>query len=227
MRLAGFRIRNFKCFKDTGWHTLAANRSVVVGENSSGKTALLSALSPKFTNQPCRAETNQHGAELDPESIVDIRFTAEGAEFEAIILRAGNSLFMPMEAPPAADSSLRSAWRNLTKQGQIEFEVQRNGGGPIVMARRPSFSLFSLPEGATLSGTYVNPDRRKQTVTFQGYQSVTDDMGISLAHTLVGETFIFGAQRALNDRHAVGVRISSSSPRTRQKLSQRANQKKY
>lgn len=39
-------------------------RTVVVGENSSGKSALLSMLNPSFQDQPFRSEASAEGSDL-------------------------------------------------------------------------------------------------------------------------------------------------------------------
>ncbi len=45
MKLTGFRIRNFRSIKDTGWHDLAYdNITCLIGQNESGKTSILEAL---------------------------------------------------------------------------------------------------------------------------------------------------------------------------------------
>ncbi len=48
MKITEFRVKNFKCFQDTGTVTLAPGMNIVTGQNNAGKTALLQALSLDF-----------------------------------------------------------------------------------------------------------------------------------------------------------------------------------
>ena len=50
MRLASFRIQNFRSIKDTNWHSLATdNIACLIGQNESGKSSILEALHSFYT----------------------------------------------------------------------------------------------------------------------------------------------------------------------------------
>ena len=44
MRLAKARVQNYRSVRDTGWFDIEAEKSIIVGPNEAGKTAVLRAL---------------------------------------------------------------------------------------------------------------------------------------------------------------------------------------
>ena len=44
MRLAKARVQNYRCVRDTGWFDIQHTKTILVGPNEAGKTAVLEAL---------------------------------------------------------------------------------------------------------------------------------------------------------------------------------------
>ena len=44
MRLTQVRVQNYRCVRDTGWFDVEQAKTILVGPNEAGKTAVLEAL---------------------------------------------------------------------------------------------------------------------------------------------------------------------------------------
>lgn len=65
MRLISFRIKNFRSIEDTNWINFSAdNVTALVGQNESGKTAILEALAKTFTGDSVENDDLRHDAPL-------------------------------------------------------------------------------------------------------------------------------------------------------------------
>jgi AAA15 family ATPase/GTPase len=70
MRLLSFRIKNFRSIIDTGWvHFSTDNVTALVGQNESGKTAILEALSKTFSDEDVELDDLRHDDPLPEVSI--------------------------------------------------------------------------------------------------------------------------------------------------------------
>jgi ABC-type lipoprotein export system ATPase subunit len=70
MRLLSFRIKNFRSIIDTGWvHFSTDNVTALVGQNESGKTAILEALSKTFSSDNVELDDLRHDDPLPEVSI--------------------------------------------------------------------------------------------------------------------------------------------------------------
>jgi ABC-type cobalamin/Fe3+-siderophores transport system ATPase subunit len=70
MRLLSFRITNFRSIIDTGWvHFSTDNVTALVGQNESGKTAILEALSKTFSDENVELDDLRHDDPLPEVSI--------------------------------------------------------------------------------------------------------------------------------------------------------------
>lgn len=73
MQLVSFRIKNFRSIVDTGWVRFSPdNITALVGQNESGKTAILEALAVTFSQDQIGADDFRHG-DPDPEIWVKTR----------------------------------------------------------------------------------------------------------------------------------------------------------
>ncbi|MEQ9237099.1 AAA family ATPase [Coleofasciculus sp. E2-BRE-01] len=83
MYLAKFRLYNYKSFRDSGWLEFSPGINIIVGQNNSGKTALLEALTLNFENVPHRSLRTLPNSDsrLDDESRAAIIVSLSKAEF--------------------------------------------------------------------------------------------------------------------------------------------------
>lgn len=103
MKIASARVKNYKSHLDSGEIPFGDRCTVIVGQNSAGKTALLEALNPNaFKNAPHR--TPQRGAFPPvpiPTSEIDYKIAISGAELEHAFIARGSQYHVP--APRGLD----------------------------------------------------------------------------------------------------------------------------
>ncbi len=114
MRFEAIRITNYKSFEDSGWIDLSPGINVVVGENGSGKSALIEILNPReATSTPHRSPANVSLVRM-PNSSVTYRVFTSGDEIRQCTIRSGGAFetFVPVhrysrqETVRVGDSSL-------------------------------------------------------------------------------------------------------------------------
>src|SRR5277367_1967624 len=119
MKIAEFRISNYKSFNDSEPIKLGPGFNIVAGQNNAGKTALLQALSLTFRNHPHRSlATRPSSAEGYPasESVIDLTFNTSGPEISSLLPQE-YQLFMGLPGPHGPETILGRAG---VLQGQSE-----------------------------------------------------------------------------------------------------------
>ncbi len=98
MRIATFKVKNYKSFYDSPEVHLTSGFNVVVGENNAGKTAFIEALSLNFGNIAHKsvATSSSRGKPLvDQVSKAEIAFELSRQEF-IDILDTGLDFYVPI-----------------------------------------------------------------------------------------------------------------------------------
>lgn len=97
MFISKFRINNFKSFHDSGEINFTQGINIITGQNNSGKTALLQALSIKFKSDPHRSSLTlpKPNINIDNTSKFDVEFSISKEEIEDIIFNKTNEIIIP------------------------------------------------------------------------------------------------------------------------------------
>jgi AAA ATPase domain len=98
MILKYFRVKNFKCFRDSGEIQLERGFNVFVGQNNSGKTALLEAIETQKLDRPHKSNTLPITEPVNPICELDATFEVSGAEIRSLLLGNGSTIFLCMPA---------------------------------------------------------------------------------------------------------------------------------
>ncbi|MEG3876699.1 AAA family ATPase [Microcoleus sp. herbarium7] len=87
MFISKFQLFNYKSFLDSGLLEFSPGINIIVGQNNSGKTALLEALSLNFNHEPHRSLKTlpSNSSRIDSKSSVEISLTCTKDEFHALI----------------------------------------------------------------------------------------------------------------------------------------------
>ena len=97
MRLRSIRVLGFQSFSDSGEVVVEEGFNLVIGQNNSGKSALLRAMTARFANDRHRTPESWEEHKLaQPEVVLAIE--TSGAEFSDAILRMGGALRFPIHA---------------------------------------------------------------------------------------------------------------------------------
>ena len=122
MFIASFQLRNYKSFLDSQELKLFQGINLVVGQNNSGKSALLEGLSLTFENKPYRDSTQKTTANerREQESNAIVSFTVEREELWGILREIPGQFLVPL---PEDNIRIDVAFRN---------QPEENGVGPYM-----------------------------------------------------------------------------------------------
>jgi AAA domain-containing protein len=148
MRITRLKLRNYKSFDEPPELTFTSGFNVIAGQNSTGKTALLEALSLTFGPSPHRSLRTlpTRDAILDPVSSADISVTLNRDELLGILATVGQRYFMALPTYPS-DFANSFAYTNNDPQNVRNF-VQH------VLSREGHTFTGLLKRGTALSGTF-------------------------------------------------------------------------
>jgi ABC-type cobalamin/Fe3+-siderophores transport system ATPase subunit len=98
MLLKSAKIRNFKCFLDSGTTQFGKNWTVVVGQNNSGKSTFLSALKPGgLASVPYKGVAIDQDLPANPNSSLEFQIEVTGFELKRVLLSGNYSFYWNMD----------------------------------------------------------------------------------------------------------------------------------
>lgn len=157
MYIARIKIRNYKSFLDSEEITFEPGFNIVVGQNSVGKTALLEALSLKFSSKPHRSLKTMPRTGITPKSLsdADVDIIVSGQEvYDQMVLPGQPFHLMRPDLNESHPQSL--AFLEEFKQCQkIRYTLRFSPNGFTARAW-PSHDFFSLPPGANSARRYLS-----------------------------------------------------------------------
>lgn len=180
------KLTNLSGFSDTGWLEFASGVNLIVGENNSGKSAILQAFKQGLDDNRHRQPDRYRFEQLPrPEQFVDCEAT--GAEIESGLLRVG-----PTNWPLAIqDETAQPAFWAFLRDSNSIWRLRRVAGGRFERAASPSHGLFSGHIGGYL---VVQPSDGALAVV--GMNSGAGDSAGEVFNVLWPEkVFFFDAQR--------------------------------
>jgi AAA domain, putative AbiEii toxin, Type IV TA system/AAA ATPase domain len=152
MELKSVRLRNYMGHRDTGELQIGSRFTVFVGQNNSGKSSLLQALTPSsFSDRPHKLpQTGTLPPVLDPTSTITFKLTFSGSELEHQVLATAGRMAIPISAIPSDTDGIQFAkdWvSRLLAEAKISFEFTRNGNSTL-SAPYPSHRQFDVDSAA-------------------------------------------------------------------------------
>ncbi len=155
VQIKELRILNYKSFRDSGWLNLGENFTVVVGQNNSGKTALIQSLRlHEAPNHPHRGPAVREQPGQNPNSRFQLRLRASGAFLKASILRDGFQAYVAMPSPDEGTNFLKEMFSRAFVDFEVEFGADH---GNVRTLRKPSHQLCDPNSVSFL--TQANDDR--------------------------------------------------------------------
>lgn len=232
MHISRYKIRNYKGFLESPEMELSPGFNVVVGQNSSGKTALLEALSLKFVGNPHRSlrTAPSPDAQPDPVSVVNLSITVGREELFDFLLAAGGpplAIVLPAAACDLTPGYNLATRGPVDKQRFIERILSRDtltfsltaardpaGNGNLRSESLPTFGVYP-PAGSPGMHDFVEfrvgVDKSITLAGGRGSAAATHEMGYRLFPLLASHIYRFDAQRFnLSVGRFGGSRILSS-----------------
>ncbi|WP_271545193.1 AAA family ATPase [Bradyrhizobium sp. CCBAU 45321] len=166
MKLTFAHIRNYKSHLDSQRIPLGPKFTILIGQNNSGKTALLEALNPNtFRNASHRIpQRGPYPPIPNPISEIDYGVSLTGQELEFQILTTGSRLFMPV--PEHVDRSQRFQYAsNFFASHELNFRLYHPAEGSW-FAGFPSHQLFQVAGNGSRFSVRIEaqPDRQRWTL---------------------------------------------------------------
>lgn len=157
VRISELRVLNYKSFRDSGWLTLGENFTVIVGQNNSGKTALIQSLRLNDAqHHPHRGPAVRQYAGQNPKSRFQLRLMASGAFLKAALIRHQRQTFFTMPSGPIGQRE--RFLEEVFARNFIEFELEFSAGsGGCKPLKEPSHQLCDVSEPSFL--IEVNDDQ--------------------------------------------------------------------
>jgi hypothetical protein len=118
VQITAFKIRNFRSIVDTGWVSLSMdNVSALVGQNESGKSAILDALAATFSGTQLSADDRRHG---DPPPCVDLRVTHSPREVEKALDKISNNALRGAVQSVFVERGYKALWTFEASEDHID-----------------------------------------------------------------------------------------------------------
>jgi predicted ATPase len=229
VRIEKIKIRNYKSFRESQDLAFTSGFNIVAGQNNTGKTALLEALSLRFNSNPHRSLNTMPTREtaVEPSSTVDISVTMTRDELAGLFASQGPDAQYSFALPSYQTSFSRERGYTQNDNASIVRLVQwildqeeqafairiSKGQGPTetwAPIQPPANGLYEAQPGPN-NQTYfatVSLDRRRQIHLHQvSPQHATLDFGAMAVRLAVARIFRFSAERLNVGTCPVGVSV--------------------
>src|SRR5262249_1713510 len=127
MRVLSVQIVNYKSYGDSGPIWFGPGFNVLVGQNNSGKTALLEALVPPGpTDTPHKSMENGRPKATFPHSVTNIDLSISGAELRDYFFRSSRPLSIPIVTDSSNTPTIEKEINNFFAQEEIKIEIKQS-----------------------------------------------------------------------------------------------------
>lgn len=189
MKIENLRITNYKGFRDSGEINFGRGFNVIVGQNNSGKTALLETL--RFNATPPRPYRglSTDTRNLDPNSVATANFFVSGAELKAVVVRHGAGQIIPVKS-----EDIQAQLDDLFSASSRPIQYISRMGVQSVPGAYPSHGMFKGNSGNIVTTLILSEDR--QNILHSGLQSSVADQFTGLLDRIVIEhVYVFRPER--------------------------------
>jgi len=195
MKIRSIRIQNYKSFDDSGDIQLNDGMNVIVGQNSSGKTAFLDAFR-LWANEtvPHRSLKRDEDTPLSAHSVFTIELTLSGRDIKQALLRKGTA---QIYVPEANQAPIAEMVERMVNEGTTSTFWTR-AKGSFTAAKQPGHGLFPAKPGGTMIVTKVTGDRKTGTISHGGASlsaGATDEFTALAQEIYAKNIFVFSAER--------------------------------
>ncbi len=203
MHIASFRVKNFKCFRDTGEVDLDRGFNVITGKNNSGKTALAQCLSLTIENKPHRSLITKptESYPLSDPSRVELRLALTSDEFVEIALHLGSKFLLPRNPNAPVDEQVASLM-DAFSSGHLSISLEYQESGFVSAYLDTQYT--SLQSSQALRFNFVDEDHGLELDHGQVGSDMTSTLPYKIAPLLRQNIYHFKAERFNVARHQIG-----------------------
>lgn len=205
MRISSFRIKNYKSYEDSGEFKLSPGFNIIIGQNNVGKTALLEALSLKFSAKPHKSLISipRPTSSINPMTSANVTLTVSGEELRDLLLNNQVDINLPEPDYEISETPLQFLYSILSRS-EIDFSLSLNTDSSAIasanwkISKFPTHQLYSCVHGTGGRNYYsfrVNSDKSDFQDIGQTLGSENLDLGLHIANILRERIYAFRAER--------------------------------
>jgi AAA15 family ATPase/GTPase len=193
MYISKFRIRNYKSYFDSGEIQLGGGINIITGQNNSGKTSLLQAISLQFSNAPHRSAKTlpTQLSKNSEESTIDLEITITKEDFLTYIFDYMTELRIPVTHEGAHIYNDHRGLENLVKEQNI---ITMSQVGQIIQYASLSSLDVKLPIINKNNWLY-HINKETKTFNFRNEEHGNFNSFYQIAHLLKDRIYYFHAER--------------------------------
>lgn len=207
MHLSKFQIFNYKSFFDSGMMEFKPGINIIAGQNNSGKTALLEALTLDFQNIPHRSIKTIPipSSKIEGESMSSIVLNFDKSELTFLFEQINYPLWIPCLSERLNDPAPISIFENwVNTKGIVELELRLRPSLNFDMSDNAlfklNFNLYSVPNITNSSDTFNCFNiKTKKSDAYGKYeiakQTLTNTVGWRLFNYFRSKIYRFYAER--------------------------------
>ncbi len=223
MWIKSFRIHNYKSFDDSGPQVLDRRINVVVGQNHSGKTALLQAIAQRATGTSHRSSRFRRGEPTNPTTTIEFEFAASGQEVRDAILSEGMNLYMPIPQDWIIGAQTKDVLDRIFSLPEIIFAIYFHASaGSSLKAELGEYPSVRFPAGTDVRSyiSFMPTSNRADFHVVKIAHGDNDNVSTHFAPLLTSRTYYFNAQRIPQNDFEFGnsKRLSSDAANLAQLL---------
>lgn len=212
MYISRFELQNYKSFDEPAPLVLKPGFNIITGQNNSGKTALLGALSLNFVANPHRSKRTipTPGILPNPSSWADVSVMAGPKEVLQVLQRPGEAMWYVPE--PVRESAFARSidFQNRGQQDtqrlldrifsvdRLSFQMRYEAGAGWMCTKVPSFGLYpavGAPSGCNFLNFQVRPDLSLFTLGGGMVGPPNNEFGSAIMGYIKGKIYRFSAER--------------------------------
>lgn len=202
MLIKEFRIKNYKSFLDSDSVELGSGFNIILGQNNSGKTALLEALRLKFQSKPHRSVSvlPTPRSPINPNSTVEVSLSINGEELKDAHINGGYSRLMILK--PSEKSYLKvqaldylhQLWQQDEVIIQLEFKAT---GMPVLIGTNLYDTCMVNNQADQLPYFMFSQNKETQDFQYGGHTTANreHDSFVSVGLQLRDRVYAFKAER--------------------------------
>jgi len=193
MQIKKLQIQNYKSFKLSEPIELGKGFNVIVGQNNSGKTALLECICPRLMQNNLHKELQDGRPALqNPSTVVHFDLLASGPELRSLLLSRGGE---------------QTVYLKSTDVAQAREELDRLWGEPEILFRfrytKQNDSWVPTEQNSHGARLRVNDDRTQ--ISFHSFgPGPGDSADIAFAKEYSSRTYLSKAERLSLGQHGIG-----------------------
>ncbi len=193
MRIKRLKIHNYKSFRESDWITFGSGFNIIVGQNNSGKTALLETLRLRnCPSVPYLGLSIPKNIAPNPNSHLDIDLSVSGSDIKEMLSHFGSSILIPVQSKER--NEIKDFINGLFSNENINLKLSVISGKNYTSRLYPSHGLFKGSDRTLATNVSFAPDRRN--IDTQGMTgSRNDELPKLLDNRLNNYLYVFSAER--------------------------------